>query len=140
MRSNDDPCGYSEVFKVTSDRLGPVLIEPNQSLYDKHRVLAMNGVVDADPDRPIRIVLANYGTVPVRLRRGQNVAYTASQPTVLYRSPVMLTDIFGQDFQKEDKDDTFVDKKDRGPTKTLLETDETIKVTDDNDLAAAKLP
>ena len=71
--------------RVTTKAAGLVFLDPKQALLQRHRVRTANGIVEARPDIPFPIVLANFGKRPVHLPKGTVVAVAKRNPaTTVY--------------------------------------------------------
>ena len=59
---------------VTTKRHGLAVIQPNDDLYHRESISATNGVVQVEPDKPFRVLVANFGRTPrVRWRRTRSL-------------------------------------------------------------------
>ena len=61
--------GAQSVVECTSKRAGLVVVQPYSLLYEKHGLICTNEVVQVEPDRPFRVLVANFRKYPVRLQR-----------------------------------------------------------------------
>ena len=80
---------------VRSMRRGAIVVEPLPSLTTSHMVSASNGVAHIQPNVPFRILVANFGEKPVRLRRDMVIAHAFPHPTAVFDTPLKLVDVFG---------------------------------------------
>ena len=50
------------------------MVQPYSLLYEKHGLICTNRVVQVEPDRPFRLLVANFRQYPVTVQKGQVVA------------------------------------------------------------------
>ena len=72
--------GTQRVVKCTSKMAGLVVVQPYSLLYERHGLICTNGVVHVEPDRPFRLLVANFRKYPVRVQKGQVVAELLPHP------------------------------------------------------------
>ena len=56
--------GTQTFVTVTTKRHGLMVLQPSEKLYQTNQVIVSNGVVQVEPDKPFRILLANFGQAP----------------------------------------------------------------------------
>ena len=82
-------------IRVMTKRHGSVLVEPSPSLYEKQQCSVSNGIAQAEPLRPFRILCANFSKLHQRLVKNQVVAQALSHPTEVRESNVSFADALG---------------------------------------------
>ncbi|CDF38257.1 unnamed protein product [Chondrus crispus] len=88
-----------------------MVLQPHEKLYTKSQVVASNGVVQVEPNREFRVLVANFGIAPYRLVKGQTIGTLLPHPTAVIVSKVSvaamldLTDEEANEVQQDfDKD------------------------------------
>ena len=87
--------GAQNSVLVTTEATGLVIIEPRQQLFSKQTCLIATGVHQVKSEIPSRILIANFDTSHIRLRRGHNVAKVDEHPTNLVESDVSHVELLG---------------------------------------------
>lgn len=80
---------------VTTQRVGLSAIQAHDELYQKHGIVAMNGVVEAQPDQAFYIMVANYGKAPYKLSKNQNVGTIVPQEAGITPTKIPVTEVLG---------------------------------------------
>lgn len=52
---------------VTSGNLGIMYIQPHDDIFQKHRIVALNGIVDVRPGVSFKSMVANFGHEEYRI-------------------------------------------------------------------------
>ena len=87
--------GTQTFVTVTTKRHGLMVLQPSEKLYQTNQVIASNGVVQVEPDKPFRILLANFGQAPYTLCKGQVVGTLLPHPTALIPTRMQWNDLLG---------------------------------------------
>ena len=111
-----------------------MILQPQDSLYETGQVLATNGVVQVEPDKPFRILIANFSTHEYQLAKDQVVGQLLPHPTAVIPSKVNIADVLGicgdiEVDKFESKQDTVPSFRDKGRPQT-----ETVTPASANDL------
>eukprot|EP00171_Calliarthron_tuberculosum_P021965 IDg21965t1 len=84
----------SQTFvSVVTERRGTIIIEPKHSLASTHLVSASNGVAQVKSRIPFEILIANFGTKPVRLHKGQIVGNALALPVYIGETTMRISDV-----------------------------------------------
>ena len=89
------PAGSQTWVTVTTKRHGLMALRPNDALYQSAQVLATNGVVQVEPDKPFRILIANFKALPHQLVKNQVVGQLLPHPTAVIPSKVSVAEVLG---------------------------------------------
>lgn len=68
---------------VVSNAAGLIVIEPRAYIVPKYHVRGANGVAEVLPERPISILLSNFGSEERRLPKGMVLGYASKHPLAL---------------------------------------------------------
>ena len=82
--------GTQRVVECTSKRAGLVVVQPHSPLYERHGLKCTNRVVQVEPDRPFRLLIANFRGYPVRVQKGQVVAELLPHPRAVLESKTTI--------------------------------------------------
>ena len=94
--------GTQRVVECTSKRAGLVVVQPYSPLYERHGLTCTNGIVQVEPDRPFRLLIANFRGYPVRVQKGQVVAELLPHPRAVIESNTTIGEVLGiQERKKE---------------------------------------
>ena len=85
--------GTQRVVECTSKKAGLVVVQPYSSLYERHGLICTNGVVQVEPDRPFRLLVANFQKYPVRVQKGQVVAEVLPNPRTVLESKTTIGEV-----------------------------------------------
>ena len=77
-------------ISVVSKRHGVAVVQPHDELYLRETIIASNGVVQVEPERAFRILMANLSKKPKSLAKGQIVGTLLPHPTTIFNTPVTL--------------------------------------------------
>lgn len=80
---------------VTSQRHGVNVLQPLDRLYQQHLVCASNGVVQVEPCKPFKVLVANFSRHQKVLPKNQTIATLLPHPTAVIPSQVHLADVLG---------------------------------------------
>ena len=83
--------GTQRVVECTSKKTGLVVVQPYSPLYDRHRLICTNGVVQIEPYRLFRLPVANLGSTPSECKKAkwrQNYYYTRG-PCLRVKPPLV---------------------------------------------------
>ena len=95
--------GTQCVVEFTSKRTGLVVVQPYAPLYEKHGLVSTNGVLQAEPDRPFRLLIANFRKHPVRFQKGQVMAELVPHPRAVFANKTTISEVLGiQEREKEE--------------------------------------
>ena len=89
-----DP-GKQTFIMVTSARHRFMVLQPHEKLYQQRKVVASNGIVQVEPNRAFRVLMANFGSAPYRLVKGQTIGTLLPHPTAVIASKVSIADMLG---------------------------------------------
>ena len=70
-----------------------VVVQSYSSLYEKHGLICTNGVVQVEPDRPFRLLVANFRKYPIRGQKIQVVAELIPHPRAVLESKTTIGDV-----------------------------------------------
>ena len=87
--------GTQRVVECTSKRAGLVVVQPYSPLYERHGLTCTNGFVQVGPDRPFRLLIANFRWYPVRVQKGQVVAELLPHPRAVLESQTTIGEVLG---------------------------------------------
>ena len=87
--------GTQTFVSCVSQRHGTMIIEPIERLYENHLLAPTNGVVHVEPNRPFRILIANFGSTPKRLCKNQVVGNLLPHPPVIVPTHLQLAHVLG---------------------------------------------
>ena len=94
--------GTQRVVECTSKRAGLDVVQPYSPLYERHGLTCTNGVVKVEPDRPFRLLIANFRKHPVRVQKGQAVAELLPHPRAVLARKTTIGEVLGiQEREKE---------------------------------------
>ena len=79
------------------------MVQPYLSLYEIHGLTCTNSVVQVQPNRPFRLLVANFGTYPVRVQKGQVVAELLPHPRAVLESKTTIGEVLGILEREEEK-------------------------------------
>ena len=126
--------------RVTTKAAGLVFLDPKMALLHRHRVRTANGLVEARPDVPFPVVLANFGKRPVHLPKGTVVAIAQRNPATtvhaLGRAGVEMLHVLNLPFRprgKQEESSTPTDDKPKSGFDTN-EADSGVNVREQVDL------
>ena len=85
--------GTQRVVECTSKRAGLAVVQPYAPLYERHGLVSTNGVVQVEPDRPFRLLVANFRKHPVRVQKGQVVAELLRHPRAVFASKTTIGEV-----------------------------------------------
>ena len=71
-------------------------------MYEKHWLICAIGVVQVEPDRPFRLVVANFRKYPVRVQKGQVVAELLLHPRAVLESKTTIGEVLGIQEREEE--------------------------------------
>ena len=77
-------------ISVVSKRHGLAVVQPQDELYLREKIIASNAVVQVEPERTFRILMANLSKKPKSLAKGQIVGTFLPDPTAILNTPVTL--------------------------------------------------
>ena len=80
---------------VCCDRRGLQVIQPDPEIYGKHSIAIANGVVQVEPERPFRILVANFAQHEQRLHKSQVIGTVLPHPTAIFPTEVSLGEVLG---------------------------------------------
>ena len=112
---------------------GLMIVQPCDRLYYSGLILATNGLVEAEPGQPFRIIIANFGVNPYRLAKGQVVANVLPHPSALIPTEVMMSELLG--IEAEDADNYTSEEELHIGTPTVEPETPEAKTVDDLDLS-----
>ena len=69
--------------------------QPHEKLYTKSQIVVCNGVVQVEPNREFRVLVANFGIAPYRLVKGQTIGTLLPHPTAIIASKVSVAAMLG---------------------------------------------
>ena len=72
-----------------------MVLQPHEKLYQQRKVAASNSVVQVEPNRAFRVLMANFGSAPYRLVKGQTIGTLLLDPTAVIASKVSKADMLG---------------------------------------------
>ena len=87
-------------ISVVSKRNGLPVVQPHDELYLREKIIASNGVVQVEPERAFRILMANLSKEPKPLAKGQIVGTLLPHPKAILNTPVTL----GQELNLDELD------------------------------------
>ena len=87
--------GTQTWVEVTTDRNGLLVVQPHDKLYQTGRVLATNGIVEVEPHQKFHLLMANFGTNPYRVTKGQVIATVLPHPMGIIPTKVSTADVLG---------------------------------------------
>ena len=64
-------------------------------MYEKHALICTNGVVQLEPDRPFRLLVAKFRQYPVRVQKGQVVTEQLPHPRAVLESKTTIGEVLG---------------------------------------------
>ena len=82
---------------MTSKRHGLAVVQPHDELYHREKIITSNGVVQVEPGRAFRILMANLSKKPKSLAKGQIVGTLLPHPTAIFNTPVTLGQVLNLD-------------------------------------------
>ena len=71
------------------------MVQPYLPFYERHGFTCTNGVVQVEPDRPFRLLIANFREHPVRVQKGQVVAELLPHPRAVLESKTTIGEVLG---------------------------------------------
>lgn len=80
---------------VTTERHGLVVLQPFGRLYDNHKLLLSNAVVQVEPNTAFKVLVANFGKTPKRVAKNQVVGTVLPHPTAVMPSHIKLAEVLG---------------------------------------------
>ena len=80
---------------VTTRRRGRSVIQQHDQLYANANVPVTNGVVQVEPDRPFRVLIANFASRAYRLAKNQVVGIVLPHPTAMVGTHLNFADVLG---------------------------------------------
>ena len=91
------------MVECNSKRAGLVVVQPHSPLYERHGLTCTNGAVQVKPDRPFRLLIANFRAYPVRVQKGQVVAELLPHPRAVLESNATIGEVLGIQERTEEK-------------------------------------
>lgn len=82
---------------VTNQRVGFSSIEPQEELYQKNGIVAMNGVVEAQNYQAFHRMVAKYSKTPYRLSKNRKLGTFVTQEAGITAKNISVTEVFGLD-------------------------------------------
>ena len=73
------------------------MVQPHDELCLREKIIASNGVVQGEPERAFRILMANFSKKPKPLAKGQTVGTLLPHPTAIFNTPVALAQVLHLD-------------------------------------------
>ena len=80
---------------VMTKRHGLAVIQPNDDLYHRESISATNGVVQVEPDKPFRVLVANFGRTPRSLAKNQVIRTLLPHSTAILPTKMSFKDFVG---------------------------------------------
>ena len=127
---------------VVSPRHGVMVVQPNEKLFHNHGVAPTNGVVQIEPNRPFRILVANFGKHAKSLVKNQVLGTLLPHPTFVIPTPVKFAEVLGlvnsdsENAKPEPADNTVSsDKQDLVKPEVAAASSPTKASVDDMDLS-----
>ena len=87
--------GAQNSVLVTTEAKCLFVIETLKQLFSKHTCLVATVVHQVKSETPFRVMIANFGTAPVKLMHGQNVSNIDEHPTNLVESDISHGELLG---------------------------------------------
>ena len=84
-------------ISMVSKRHRVAVVQPHDELYLREKIVASNGVVEVEPERAFRILMANLSKEPKLLAKGQIVGTLLPHPTAILNTPVTLGQVSNLD-------------------------------------------
>ena len=84
-------------ISLVSKRHGLAVVQPHDELYLRKKIIASNGIVQVEPERASRILMANLSKKPKLLAKGQIVGTLLPHPTAIFNTPVTLGQVLNLD-------------------------------------------
>ena len=115
-------------------------------LYKTHNCAACNGIAQVEPNKPFKIMVTNFGTNPVLIRKDQRVAVADPHPTSITESNITHGEVFGinekdkQSYKKRQmsaRDTELINKHLADLRESHMKEDEAPMTADDIDLSEA---
>ena len=82
---------------MVSKRHGLAVVQPHDELYLRGKIITSNGVVQVEPGRSFRFLMANLSKKPKPLAKGQIVGTLLPHPTAILNTPVTLGQVLNLD-------------------------------------------
>ena len=136
--------GQQNWITVKTPQSGLVSIEPHKRLYETSNCAACNGIAQVEPDQPFKIMVTNFGTTPVLIRKDQRVAVADPHPTAITESNITHAEVFGiteedkQSYRKRQlsaRDTALINKHLSDLRESHMKEDEAPMTADDIDLS-----
>ena len=89
------PPGAQRWVRVVSQRNGLSVLEPNTSLYERHRIAMSNGVADIKANVAFRVLVANFSLVKKRIVRNQVIGKVLPHPHAMVATCLPLRPALG---------------------------------------------
>ena len=78
------------------------MVQRYSPLYERHGLICTNGVVQVEPDRPFRILIANFRKYPVRVQKGQVVGELLTPSGAVLESKTTIGEVLGIQEREEE--------------------------------------
>lgn len=79
----------------TSKGSGCIFVRLYGTLYKKHNLVATNGIIQVDVDKPFKLLIAHFGIYPVHVPNEQVVAELLTYPKTVTRGPLTIVYVLG---------------------------------------------
>lgn len=79
--------------QVTTKKHGLVVLQPLPSLFEKQKLSCTNGVVQVEPDRIFKVLIANFAPYEQRVVKNQIVGTILPHPTAVVPSHIRLGEV-----------------------------------------------
>lgn len=89
--------GEHVFVSVATKRHGLMVLQPSDKLRKDRMVIASHGVVQVQPDREFRVLVANHGAEPHWLRRNRNIGTLLPHPAVVVPSAISFAELLSLD-------------------------------------------
>ena len=88
---------------VTTKRHGLAVIRHNDNLYHRESISATNGIAQVEPDKPFRVLVANFGRIPRSLAKKQVNGTPLPHATAILQTRMSLADFVAWANDAEDE-------------------------------------
>ena len=85
--------GTQTWVKVTSPDHGLRVVQPLDRLYSRSQLAVTNGVVQVHPDKPFKVLVANFGSEPKVVVKDQVIGTLLPHPTAIIPTRVSIADV-----------------------------------------------